>query len=157
MSAALDWSYGLLAEAEQQALRRIAIFAGGLTLHAAGKVTADAAHSESEMLARRHAEYYRDLLETGVSNEDSEAWLASFEPEIDNLRASLAWAFAPRGDESIGVTLAAASALIWLEMSLLTECHHWTGKALSYRRCRPHTARHAGRDRCQATGGTSVK
>jgi predicted ATPase len=29
MSAALDWSYGLLTEAEQKVLRRVAIFAGG--------------------------------------------------------------------------------------------------------------------------------
>jgi predicted ATPase len=29
MSAALDWSYGLLTEAEQKVFRRVAIFAGG--------------------------------------------------------------------------------------------------------------------------------
>jgi predicted ATPase len=50
MSVALDWSYGLLTEAEQKVLRRVAIFAGGgFTLHAAGTVTADATHSESEI------------------------------------------------------------------------------------------------------------
>jgi predicted ATPase len=109
LSATLDWSYGLLTEAEQRVLRRLAIFVGGFTLHAAGAVAADATHPEIEIidqlaelvakslvtsdvggaepryrlleitrtyalnklaesgegkaLARRHAEYYRDLLE----------------------------------------------------------------------------------------------
>jgi predicted ATPase len=38
MSATLDWSYGLLGEAEQGVLRRLAVFAGGFTLEAAGAV-----------------------------------------------------------------------------------------------------------------------
>jgi predicted ATPase/DNA-binding winged helix-turn-helix (wHTH) protein len=116
MSAALDWSFGLLDEAEQKIMRRIAIFAGSFTLRAAGMVTADATHpeseiveivtalvakslisvdfaeteprlrllettrayalsklaesGESEMLSRRHAEYYRDLLESQCPSED---------------------------------------------------------------------------------------
>src|SRR5271166_2925960 len=53
-------------------------------------------------------------------------------PDIDNIRAALTWAFAPGGDKWIGVALAAASAPIWLEMSLLTECHGWMGKALDH-------------------------
>jgi predicted ATPase len=42
MRAAIDWSYGLLDGLEQKILRRLAIFAGGLTLDAAGAVVADA-------------------------------------------------------------------------------------------------------------------
>ena len=45
-----------------------------------------------------------------------------YERDIDNFRAALAWAFAPGGDAKIGVALAAASAPIWLEMSLFAEC-----------------------------------
>ena len=57
-------------------------------------------------------------------------WAAAYIPEIDNIRIALTWVFAPAGDVKIGVALAAASAPIWLEMSLLTECHGWMGKAL---------------------------
>jgi len=175
MSAALDWSYGLLTEMEQTVLRRLAIFAGGFTLDAASAVAADATQpkgeiinqlaelvakslvaadvgdaeprlrllettrayalekladsGEREQLARRHAEYYRDLLEAAQDNAAG-GWTANYATEIENIRAALTWAFAPGGDVSIGVMLAAASAPMWLEMSLLTECNGWTGKAL---------------------------
>ena len=58
-------------------------------------------------------------------------WPAAYAPDIDNIRAALTWAFALKGDASIGVALAAASAPVWLEMSLLTECHRWMGKAIT--------------------------
>jgi predicted ATPase len=41
LRGALDWSHELLTESERMALRRLAIFAGGFTLHAAGDVVAD--------------------------------------------------------------------------------------------------------------------
>ncbi len=83
------------------------------------------------MLARRHAEYHQDLLEASAQNEaTADDWPAAYATDIDNIRAALAWAFAPGGDRSIGVALAVASAPIWLEMSLLTECHTWMAKAL---------------------------
>src|SRR5208283_4824264 len=50
LSAALDWSYQLLSAAEQRVLRRLAIFAGGFTLDAAGAIAADAAQRESEII-----------------------------------------------------------------------------------------------------------
>jgi tetratricopeptide (TPR) repeat protein len=53
-------------------------------------------------------------------------------PDIHNIRAALTWAFAREGDVWIGVALAAASAPIWLEMSLLTECRGWMEKALDH-------------------------
>jgi predicted ATPase/DNA-binding winged helix-turn-helix (wHTH) protein len=172
LSATLDWSYNLLSEAQQKVLRRLAIFAGGFTLHAAGVVAADATHSESEVidrlaelvakslvaadvgdaeprfrlfdttrayalnklvesgevdaLGRRHATYFRELLEGAAKNDSASTYAA----EIDNIRAALTWAFAPGGDRLIASSLAAASAPIWLAMSLLTECHSWMGKAL---------------------------
>ena len=50
--------------------------------------------------------------------------------DLGNIRAALAWAFAPAGDTSIAVALAEGSAPIWLEMSLLSECQGWMEKAL---------------------------
>src|SRR6266481_3727020 len=85
---------------------------------------------ETDALGRRHAAYYRDLLEAALNSSAGSDAAAAYAPEIDNIRAALTWAFAPGDDGSIGVALAAASAPTWLEMSLLTECHGWMGKAL---------------------------
>ena len=50
LRAALDWSYDLLAEEEQRALRRLAVFAGGFTLEAARRVVADKTVKDGAML-----------------------------------------------------------------------------------------------------------
>ena len=87
---------------------------------------------EIERIGRRHAECYRDWLAAVVQDKTAtDDWRANYAPEIDNLRAALAWAFAPAGDAAIGAALAAASAPVWFGMSLLTECHNWTGKAIA--------------------------
>jgi predicted ATPase/DNA-binding winged helix-turn-helix (wHTH) protein len=87
---------------------------------------------EIERIARRHAECCRDSLAAVVQDQTAtDDWRVAYAPEIDNLRAALAWAFAPGGDAAIGVALAVASAPVWFGMSLLTECHNWTGKALA--------------------------
>jgi predicted ATPase/DNA-binding winged helix-turn-helix (wHTH) protein len=89
-------------------------------------------NGEREALGRRHAEYYRDLLEAAAQDKTAaDDWPAGYVREIDNLRTALAWAFAAGGDLSVGAALAAASAPVWLEMSLLTECHGWTGAAIA--------------------------
>jgi predicted ATPase/DNA-binding winged helix-turn-helix (wHTH) protein len=85
---------------------------------------------EVEALARRHAVYYRNLLWAGGKPVDRKNFAATLAPELDNIRAALSWAFAPAGDKSIAVALAEGSAPIWLEMSLLSECHAWMEKAL---------------------------
>jgi predicted ATPase/DNA-binding winged helix-turn-helix (wHTH) protein len=46
LRAALDWSHGLLAPAEQRVFRRLAVFAGGFTLAAAEAVVADPPEAE---------------------------------------------------------------------------------------------------------------
>ncbi|MGX9425584.1 MULTISPECIES: ATP-binding protein [Bradyrhizobium] len=88
---------------------------------------------EAEPLARRHAEHFRDFLEAAQSDPTGRRSIAAevAKPEIDNIRAALVWGFGPHGDRETAVALAAASAPIWLNISLLTECHAWTGKALA--------------------------
>jgi predicted ATPase len=53
---------------------------------------------ERERLARRHAEFYRDLFERAEREAPARPtgeWLADYAREIDNLRAALDWAFSP--------------------------------------------------------------
>jgi len=75
--------------------------------------------------ARRHAEYFRDLVSPVAAG--SKAWLnrddaARCVRELDNVRAALDWAFSPDGDAEVGAALTAAFAPIWQMLSLLGEC-----------------------------------
>ena len=88
---------------------------------------------ERERIARRHAEYYRDLFERAereVPARPPGEWLADYAPEIDNLRAALNWAFSPDSDELIGVLLTAAAVSLWRRLSLLEECRSRAKQAL---------------------------
>src|SRR5204863_8272063 len=89
--------------------------------------------SEHERLARRHAEYYRDLFERAEADaraRPTDEWLADYAPEIDNLRAALDWVFSTSGDRSIGVALTAAAFPLWMRLSLLEECRSRAKQAL---------------------------
>lgn len=57
-------------------------------------------------------------------------WMSSYEPEIENLRAALEWAFGPDGDKSIGMELTGFSLRIWDELSLLPERERWFRTAI---------------------------
>ena len=89
---------------------------------------------ERDQLARRHAEYFRDVFERAAAEwerQPTAEWLANYRRRIDNLRAALDWAFSPGGDPSVGVPLAANAIPLWLELSLLTDCLNWTSKAIA--------------------------
>jgi len=81
---------------------------------------------ESELLRRRHALCYRDILEDAADQEtvfqDQTSVAAT---DVDNVRAALNWAFGSSGDPSIGVDLAAYSAPLWYGKALLTEYRDW--------------------------------
>ena len=86
---------------------------------------------ESERVARRHATYYLELLEAaGRDPAREDERYGAVEPELGNLRAALAWAFGPEGDQTIGVKLAAVSLPLWFSMSSLGEAHAWTEGAI---------------------------
>jgi predicted ATPase/DNA-binding winged helix-turn-helix (wHTH) protein len=81
--------------------------------------------SELAAVARRHAEYYRDLFERAETEWEvrpTAEWLAEYGRQIDDLRAALDWAFSPGGDASIGVALSAAAAPLWMGLSLTEVC-----------------------------------
>ncbi|NKE47168.1 helix-turn-helix transcriptional regulator [Roseomonas frigidaquae] len=58
-------------------------------------------------------------------------WFALYAPEIENLRAGLAWAFGPDGDERRGVVLASLTEHVWGELSLKGELRDWFDLAIS--------------------------
>ena len=81
--------------------------------------------AEFDHVARRHAEYCRDLFqhaEAELETRPTSEWLAAYRPHIDDLRAALDWAFSPSGDVGVGVALTAAAVPLWTHLSLLTEC-----------------------------------
>jgi predicted ATPase/DNA-binding winged helix-turn-helix (wHTH) protein len=82
---------------------------------------------ELQELSRRHAEYYRRLLNT--IEHEREKRSVSF-ANVDNIRAALEWCFGTNGDLAIGIRLAAATAPMFLAMSLLPECHRWSESAI---------------------------
>jgi predicted ATPase/DNA-binding winged helix-turn-helix (wHTH) protein len=183
LAATLDWSYGLLSEAERAVLRRLAIFAGSFTLESAGLVAADgdridqrcaeghildlvrkslvaidfrasarryrllettrayaveklAQSSEFAAVARRHASYYRELLEQATPSwrtTPAPELVARYAPDIDNIRTALSWALdADGGDPEIGVALTAAAVPLWMLLSLLGEYPTLIDTALSH-------------------------
>jgi len=89
--------------------------------------------AERPELARRHAEYFLRLAEAdgGEGHDaDHDETSAALTPEIDNLRAALAWALSPDGDAALGAALAAATAPFWSGVGLLTERRTWLSQAV---------------------------
>jgi predicted ATPase/DNA-binding winged helix-turn-helix (wHTH) protein len=89
---------------------------------------------EREYIARRHAEYHRDLFERAEAEAEARPmgeFLAVYGPRIDNLRAALDWAFSPGGDASIGIALTAASVPLWVDLSMMAECRRRVESALA--------------------------
>jgi len=90
-------------------------------------------------LTARHATHFRRWLE-----QDGSKWLnltdtterAHHLASLGNVRAALEWCFDPDsksktgGNVQIGVQLAAAAAPVFSAMSLLSECHRWSERAI---------------------------
>ena len=87
------------------------------------------ASGEAAEVSRRHAIYYRDLLSRAEPERAKAEGSTPRGDHIGNVRVALDWCFSPTGDAAIGVELAAAAAYLFLEKSLLSECHIWMKKA----------------------------
>ncbi len=99
--------------------------------YAREKLSAD---SNASQTARRHAKHCLELLsEAEATHSDNRAadWKEKYGGLIDDLRASLTWAFSPRGDAAFGVTLTVAAIPLWFQMSLINECRERVEQALS--------------------------
>jgi len=84
-------------------------------------------------VAARHAIFYQRWLEqTGVEwlTLSTAAERAPHLAGIGNVRTALEWCFDVNGNTEIGIRLAAAAAPAFLAMSLLTECHRWSERAI---------------------------
>src|ERR1700730_6770534 len=89
--------------------------------------------AERAELAARHATYNQRWLEQfgavwptlSTGTERVPHFVA-----LNNVRAALEWCFTAKGNIEIGVGLAAAAAPVFLAMSLLSECHRWSERAI---------------------------
>jgi predicted ATPase/DNA-binding winged helix-turn-helix (wHTH) protein len=89
---------------------------------------------EFDVVARRHAERYRDIFagaEADAETQPADEWLAEYGPKIDNVRAALDWSFSSVGDASSGVALTAAAVPLWMHLSLMEECLGRVERALA--------------------------
>jgi predicted ATPase/DNA-binding winged helix-turn-helix (wHTH) protein len=85
-------------------------------------------------LARRHAVYYGGFLANAEAESElkpQSEWLDVYGRHIDNVRASLDWAFSPQGDAQIGAALTASAVPLWVQLSLLAECRERSELALA--------------------------
>ena len=86
------------------------------------------AESDANTFRKRLALYLAGLFERADAawpTTPTELWLAMVEPDLDNLRASLDWAFSLEGDDRLAVRLCAYSRRIWDELALLSERERW--------------------------------
>ncbi|MDB5362972.1 MAG: putative ATPase [Rhodospirillales bacterium] len=87
---------------------------------------------ELDLLRSRHAAYYQrqmESAETTWGNMPTAPWLATIEPEIENIRAALEVSLNGGAPVEIGQQLAAASPLLWTEASLQPEGRKWLALA----------------------------
>jgi predicted ATPase len=89
---------------------------------------------EFDQVARRHANYYRDLLDSAEIELDTlppAVWLVRYGHQIGQVRAALDWAFSATGDAQVGVALTVAAVPLWVHLSLMEECRGRVERALS--------------------------
>jgi predicted ATPase len=90
--------------------------------------------SERASVMRRHAIHYCQLLDQAGFDAPTgfvSAGRDTYREILGNVRATLEWCFADHGDVELGTRLAAASAPLFLELSLLSECSTWSERALA--------------------------
>lgn len=108
------------------------------------KLTESGEHSA---IARKHAEYFRDLFanaELQWEKQSPSEWLATYSGLIDNVRAALEWTFSEDGDVDLGVSLTVVAVPLWLQLSLMEECRTHVERAIATTRSR--AVRDARRD-----------
>ena len=96
--------------------------------------------NEAGAVNRRFASYLADWLKRACESwpdADTELWRAACEPEIDNLRAAIEWAFGLGGDTDIGTALVAHTVELKRDDVVGREHANWMKQALAA--IGPHT------------------
>jgi predicted ATPase/DNA-binding winged helix-turn-helix (wHTH) protein len=91
-------------------------------------------HAEIDVVFRRYAEYVAGYLESQkevLSALPGAERVSAYSDQLSNVRAALEWSFGPHGDDETATRLAAASAQVLLELSLLIECQAWAERAMA--------------------------
>ena len=78
------------------------------------------AHATARLFARAYKEYW---------NSPDDAWLARCEPELDNLRAALAWSL--RNQPEVAIALVGDSYSLWIHLALQPEARTYCEAALA--------------------------
>ncbi len=84
---------------------------------------------------RRMAEYLARVCaraEQSWATTATDAWIAAFGPEVENLRAAIDWAFGVSGDAELGLVLVANAGSLTEELSLQAAMRRWTQTALPH-------------------------
>jgi predicted ATPase/DNA-binding winged helix-turn-helix (wHTH) protein len=88
---------------------------------------------ELEATAYRHAVYFRDLLEKDAAAAAEQRQGLRVQKKarmLGDVSAALEFAFFDSKDTALATSLAAASSYLFLDLSLLMDCHRWSKKAL---------------------------
>jgi predicted ATPase/DNA-binding winged helix-turn-helix (wHTH) protein len=89
---------------------------------------------ELDQVARRHANYYRDLFDRAEIELDTlptAVWSVRYGHQIGQVRAALDWAFSPTGAAEVGAALTVAAVPLWVHFTLMEECRGRVERALS--------------------------
>lgn len=95
---------------------------------------------EAAQVRRRHAAYVLALFTEAEGTRTRgplAAWQARIAPSLGDLRAALAWSFSDVGDVAEGIELAAVSAPVWFDFSLMAEYRELAERALALLATRP--------------------
>lgn len=155
MRDAIDWSYQLLSNPEQELFRALSVFVGGGSLDAVGRVCRvpverlERLTESSLVIAQQERismletirefgiEQLEAVGEAGPVHRRHAAYYAEFaegakqpEAEHDNLRAALRWTLT-NGDGEQALRLVGALWPFWLERGYLTEGRRWLAAALA--------------------------
>jgi predicted ATPase len=89
---------------------------------------------EAGALRERHAHYFLALAEEAESrltSPERPIWVARLMPELDNLRAVLAWSASGEGDLAVGLRLSGSLLWFWFLRGLLSTRRAWLEEALA--------------------------
>ena len=85
-------------------------------------------------IRRRHAAQFLARFAEATAEWETtptQRWLVQYEPDLDNLRGALEWAFGKDGDVNIALDLVGRSHVIWAELGLMLEHRRWVNEALA--------------------------